>query len=361
MENIPLPDSVTVVHENGNEATFEISPYYPGYGPTVGNALRRVLLSSLPGAAITSVRIEGVDHEFSTIPGVKEDVISILLNMKQVRLRVHREAPVELVLKTKGERVVTAKDFEKNAEVEIGNPDLVIATVTDPNTELTVRAMAQRGRGYVPVEQREEEDRALGEIAVDAIYTPVERVSFRVENVRVGQETEFHKLILTIQTDGTITPRDALSQAASILEDHYKTLVSDLAERLTYRREVSAGDGATPSLTGITDGERSMPIEDLPGMQQEERLVAEQVMGAVRAPEERKSREAKTLPIVQFPVNTRIQNILEKQGIRTVAGLVQKHRSQLLEMEGLGEKAIEEIESALRDMDLSLREEKNGE
>src|SRR5687768_15794439 len=149
MEKIPLPDSVTVVHEDGNEATFEISPYYPGYGPTVGNALRRVLLSSLPGAAISAVRIDGVEHEFSTLSGVKEDVISILLNVKQLRLKIHRETPVELVLKAKGEKTITAGDFEKNADVEVGNPDHVIATLTDPKAEFSLRATAQRGRGYV--------------------------------------------------------------------------------------------------------------------------------------------------------------------------------------------------------------------
>lgn len=356
MENIPLPDSVTVVHEEGHEATFEISPYYPGYGPTVGNALRRVLLSSLPGAAITAVRIEGVEHEFSALPGVQEDVISILLNLKQLRLRVHRDGPVELVLKAKGETVVTAKDFEKHADVEVANPDLTIATLTDPKAEFTLRATAQRGRGYVPVEQREGEERALGEIAVDAIYTPVERVSFRVENVRVGQATEFNKLILTIRTDGTIFPREALSQAASILEDHYAVLVADLKERLTFRREVAAEEAPAPALSPaappLAAGEEVVPRAT------EERLVSEQVTGAVRAPEERKAREAKAVPILQFPVNTRIQNILEKEGIRTVAGLVQKTRLQFLEMEGLGEKAIEEIEEALQAMGLTLREEK---
>lgn len=356
MENIPLPDSVTVVHEEGNEATFEIRPYYPGYGPTVGNALRRVLLSSLPGAAVTAVRIDGVEHEFSALPGVKEDIISVLLNLKQLRLKVHRDGPVELTLKAKGETVAMAQDFEKHADVEIANPTLTIATLTDPKAELVLRATVQRGRGYIPVEQREGEERALGEIAVDAIYTPVERVSFRVENVRVGQATEFHTLILTIRTDGTISPREALSQAASILEDHYKALVEDLKERLTFRREVAVAEEAPPAEPSPAPlpatGEAAVPQVT------EERLVSEQVTGAVRAPEEKKAHETKSLPILQFPVNTRIQNILEKEGIRTVAGLIQKGRAQLLEMEGLGEKAIQEIEEALGAMGLALREEK---
>ncbi len=338
MEKIPIPDSVTLVKEEGNEAIFEISPYFPGYGPTLGNALRRVLLSSLPGAAVTAVRIEGVDHEFSTLNGIKEDIVSILLNLKQLRLKVHKDEPVELRLKVKGEKVVKAKDFEKNSEVEIVNPELVIANLTDAKSELTLTVVAKNGRGYVPVENRETENRDLGEIAVDAIFTPVERVSFRVENVRVGQETEYHKLIMTIRTDGTLTPREALSQAASILEDHFKNLVTDLKERLTVVRE-------------------SAPV-------------VEQVVAAVPAKEDApvsegsaqdKSFEGKSLPILRFPVSTRIQNILEKEGVRTVAGLMQKTHSQLLAMEGLGEKAVQEVETALQDMGLSLREEKTEE
>jgi DNA-directed RNA polymerase subunit alpha len=334
MEKIPVPNSVSLLAEDGNEATFEISPYFPGYGPTLGNALRRVLLSSLPGAAVTAVRIEGVDHEFSTVAGVKEDVVSILLNLKQLRLKVHSENPVELTLKVKGEKIVKAKDFEKNAEVEIINKDMVIATLTDPKAELILRVTAKNGRGYVPVETREEESRDLGEIAVDAIYTPVERVSFNVENVRVGKETEFHKLIMTIRTDGTISPREALSQAASILEDHFKELVSDLKERLTIVREVAPiAEEALKPIPVVATVEKELSDED-------------------------KDLEAKSLPIQRFSVSTRIQNILEKEGVRTVAGLVQKNRTQLLDFEGMGEKAVQEIEEALKDLNLALREEK---
>ena len=339
MEKIPVPNSVKLISEEGNEAVFEISPYFPGYGPTLGNALRRVLLSSLPGAAVTSVRIDGVDHEFSTVNGVKEDVVSILLNLKQMRLKVFSDQPVELSLKVKGEKVVKAKDFEKNAEVEIINKEMVVANLTDAKSELNLRVMVKNGRGYVPVEVREGETRDLGEIAVDAIYTPVERVSFRVENVRVGQETEFHKLMMTIRTDGTISPREALSQAASILEDHFKELVTDLKERLTVVRE-TIEEVATPVAT-------VEPVAENAEKEKEE--------------EEEKPAEGKTLPIQRFAVSTRIQNILEKEGIRTVAGLVQKTPSQLLNFEGMGEKAVEEIVTALKEMDLTLKEEKSEE
>lgn len=357
MDNISLPDNVTLAREEGNEATFEISPYFPGYGPTVGNAIRRVLLSSLPGAAITAVRCEGVEHEFSALPGVAEDFVSILLNLKRIRLKLDSSTPVELRLNAKGTRTVTAGDIEKVAGVEVANPEHVIAHLTDDKAELKMTFTAERGRGYVPVETREDEERMLGTIAVDAIFTPVERVSFRVENVRVGQITEYHKLILTIRTDGTMTPREALSAASSILQDHFGALATDVTERLTVRRETASVDETPitlrPSISmDRTEGALSLPIPEMA----EERLVETAVAGAVRAPEER-SRDPKLVSVVELPIGTRIQNLLEKEGIKTVAGLVQKTKSQLLGIPGLGEKALEELDESLQKLGVSLREE----
>ncbi|TSC64150.1 MAG: DNA-directed RNA polymerase subunit alpha [Parcubacteria group bacterium Gr01-1014_106] len=357
MEMIPLPDNVTLAREEGNEATFEISPYFPGYGPTVGNALRRVLLSSLPGAAIIAVRCEGVEHEFSALPGVAEDFVSILLNTKRIRLKVESSEPVELRLNAQGTRTVTAGDIEKVAGVEVANPDHVIAHLTDDKAQLTITFTAQRGRGYVPVETRENEERPLGTIAVDAIFTPVERVSFRVENVRVGQITEYHKLIMTIRTDGTMTPREALSAAASILQDHFGALATDVTERLTMRRETAATEETPamlrPSIALERGGEE---LRALPLSEAEERLVETAVAGAVRAPEER-VRDPKLVSVVELPIGTRIQNLLEKEGIKTVAGLVQKTKSQLLGIPGLGEKALEELDESLQKLGVNLREE----
>lgn len=359
MERIPLPETVALVHEEGHEATFEIYPYYPGYGPTVGNALRRVLLSSLPGAAITSVRFEGVQHEFTAIPGVAEDVVSILLNLKRVRLRLHGEvSPVELRLQAEGERTVRAGDIEKTAAAEVVNPGHVIAHLTSPQAKVALTLTVKRGRGYVPVELQDQEERPLGTVAVDAIYTPVERVSFRVENVRVGQATEYHKLILTIRTDGTITPKEALIRAASVLEDHFGALGKDVQERLTYRREALPTEGTAPAVgAGIGLG---APSSVSPEKEHAvtERVVEMPVAGAVRAPEER-VRDPKAFPIVDLPVSTRIQNILEKEGIKTVAGLILKTRGQLLAIPGLGEKALEDIEAALARLgDIRLREDR---
>lgn len=367
MEKIPLPDGVTVIQEAGHEATFEIAPYFPGYGPTVGNALRRVLLSSLSGAAITSLRCEGIEHEFSTLPGVAEDIVTIILNLKRVRLKLHGERPVELRLNAAGVRTVTAGDMEKVADVEVVNPTHVLAHLTDEKAALSLILTAERGRGYVPVEAREQEERPLGTMGVDAIFTPVERVSFRVENVRVGQVTEYHKLLLTIRTDGTIAPREALSQAASILEDHFKTLTQDLEGRLTYRREAPTASPETASGAGAVvplgvapavaaEGSKGLlPDVLLPGVTAA-RLVQETVPEAVRAPEER-PRDPKLTNIVDLAVSTRIQNILEKEGMKTVAGLLLRTRSQLLGLPGLGEKALEEIDVALRQLGVSLREE----
>jgi DNA-directed RNA polymerase subunit alpha len=217
MQPIYLPEQVDIEEQDGNTVTFGIHPYFPGYGPTVGNALRRVLLSSLPGAAITHVHFEGVDHEFSTLPGVQEDVVSIILNLKRVRLSSTSDEPVEITIKSSGSKKVTAGDIDTPPEVTIATPDQPIATLTDDKAELKIRCTVEQGRGYVPGEARDKESRDIGTIAIDATFTPVERVSYSIENVRVGQVTDYHKLLLTITTDGTIAPIDALKQASSIL------------------------------------------------------------------------------------------------------------------------------------------------
>src|SRR6185436_9952103 len=226
MENIHLPKKVTFEELGNNKYKVGMEPLYPDYGVTLGNSLRRVLLSSLPGAAVTSVKIKGVDHEFSTIPNVKEDVIEIILNLKQMRMKMHSSEPVKLELKVKGEKAVTAADFKKNADVEIINQDLHIATLDNKGAELDMEVIVSAGRGYIPVEQREHEKLEIGMIAVDAIYTPVKIVNYDINNVRVGQITNYDELILTIETDGTISGRDAIDQSAKILMDHFALFAS---------------------------------------------------------------------------------------------------------------------------------------
>lgn len=218
-----------VVFEPGKKPTegqLVVEPCEAGFGTTLGNALRRVLLSSLSGAAVTDVKIGGAQHEFSTIPGVKEDVVEILLQVKQLRLKVFSDEPVRFSLRVKKEGKVTAGDIEKNASIEIANPGLHLATVTDAATEFTMEFIAQRGRGYDPVESRERPTPEIGLLAVDALYTPMRNVGFRVDNVRVGQMTNYDRLTMTIETDGTISGEDAVKQSAKILIDHFSLLAS---------------------------------------------------------------------------------------------------------------------------------------
>lgn len=239
MNNIPLPKQLNVEEINTQQAVITIEPCYPGYGTTLGNALRRVLLSSLPGAAITAVKFEGVPHEFTTIPFVKEDVIDIILNLKQVRLRCFSDEPVTVTLKAKGAKVVTAADFSSHAQVEVTNPDQVIATLTEAKAVFNLEVTVERGRGYIPVETREKEKLEIGTIAVDALYSPVRTVGMKVENVRVDQFTNYERVSLTVETDGTIAPAAAVLEATKILIDQFNFVATsqsladyELKERL---------------------------------------------------------------------------------------------------------------------------------
>lgn len=222
--DIQLPSQIQAQVVEPNHALFTISPCYPGYGTTLGNALRRVLLSSLPGGAITAVKIKGVDHEFSTMEHVKEDVVDILLNLKQVRLKVYSDEAVQLTLTVHGKKKVSAKDFAKNSDVEVMTPAVHIATLTDASAKLEITVIAQKGRGYVPVEARENEKMDVGFMALDAVYTPVRNVNFRTEHVRVEQMTNFDKLLMDVSTDGTVTPESAMNQACQILVEHFSQI-----------------------------------------------------------------------------------------------------------------------------------------
>ncbi len=224
---IQLPEQIKVVSKEGNKAVFEISPLMPGYGATIANPLRRVLLSSMQGSAVTSVKIKGVDHEFSTIAGVLEDVIEIILNIKKIRFKLHSDGPIRVTLEKKGEGDVTAADIKLSSDVELINDDQHIATITDKKTELSIEFEIEKGVGYVPVEQRQKDKLAIGVIAIDAVFSPVRLVNFNVENIRVGQRIDFNKVTMEVETDGSIEPEVAMKNAAEILVDHFKT-ISDL-------------------------------------------------------------------------------------------------------------------------------------
>lgn len=227
MEKISLPSKLSLVDTDVNKATLTVEPCFPGYGTTLGNALRRVLLSSVPGAAITAVKIDGVDHQFSAIDGVAQDVVEIILNLKGVRLKVFADEPIKVALSVKGEKKVTAGDIAKDAQVEVMNPDYFIAEITDAKASLSMELTVQKGRGYVPVEVRDKESPEIGTLMIDAIYSPVRSCGFEVESVRVGQMTNYDKLVLTVATDGTLSPKEAVEYAGAVLVDHF-TLFQDL-------------------------------------------------------------------------------------------------------------------------------------
>ena len=225
MESLLLPSKIRFAKgERPHEGILTVEPCTQGYGTTIGNAMRRVLLSSLPGAAVTAVKIKGVDHEFSTINGVKEDVLEIILNLKALRLKCHSSEPVKVSLTVKGEKAVTAADFEKNADVEIVNKDLVIATLTDKSSSFEMEITVAQGRGFRTTEERLKEKLELGTIAIDALYSPVINVSYKVEATRLGEKTDYDKLILSVETDGTMDPLDACRDSVAILLDHLNLL-----------------------------------------------------------------------------------------------------------------------------------------
>ena len=230
MEQIPLPNKVEVSDtKDPNKAEVSIQPCFPGYGTTIGNSLRRVLLSSLPGGAVIAFKLKGASHEFSTIEGVKEDLVEITLNLKKLRLNVHSEEPVRLELKASGTKKVTGKDIKANADVDVVNKSLVIANLTDKNAEFEMELLVAQGRGYVPTENHDKENLEVDMISIDSIFTPMRNVGFRVEDVRVGKITNFENLILEIETDGSISPKEAVGQATQILLDHFNFISEETA------------------------------------------------------------------------------------------------------------------------------------
>jgi len=224
---IPLPSAPKIVESKKNKAVFEIEGLYPGYGATIGNSLRRVLISSLEGAAVTQVKIKGVSHEISTIPGVLEDVITIILNLKKLRFKMSGRDPQRGTLKVKGVKEVKGSDLQLPSQAELVNKSAKICTITDKKKELEMEIQIEHGIGYEQVETRKKEKLEVGVIPIDAIFTPIRNVSFRVENMRVGKRTDFDRLFLDIETDGTITPQEAFSQASKILVKHFSTFYEE--------------------------------------------------------------------------------------------------------------------------------------
>jgi len=315
---ILLPSKPKIVSEEGFRGVFEIEGLYPGYGQTLGNSLRRIIWSSLPGVAITSVKINGVSHEFSVMDGVKEDVITILLNLKKVRMRFATDESQTLTLKVKGEKVITASDFEVPGQVEILTPDEVIATITDKNTTLEMEVRAEKGLGFMPKEMIEKSRVDIGTIALDGSFTPIRRATYEVENMRVGDRTDFNKLRMFIETDGTITPTEALTSAIEIMIHQLKAIVGFKEEELVPQKEESQEESTEESKTDSD-------------------------------PEVLKTR------IESLELSSRTEHALTSANIRTVGGLARKKEKDLLEIEGLGAKGIQEIKKALGEFGITLK------
>lgn len=311
---IALPSKPRVAREEGTKGTYEIDGLYPGYGHTLGNSLRRVILSSLPGAAATRLKIAGVPHEFSTIDGVKEDVVALILNVQKLRVSLATDEAQTLRLKAKGQKTLTAKDLEIPGQVEIKNPDLVLATLTEKDASIDMEITVEKGLGFVPKEDVHKERVEVGEIAIDAIFTPIRRVSYETENMRVGDRTDFNRLRLSIETDGTIAPRQALENAIEIMIQQLKAVVG-------FREESSEQPARAESpAAAAEDGEAlKARIEDL-------------------------------------GLSGRIEHALAEAGIRTVGGLARKREADLLELDGMGPKAVTEIKEALAARGVSLKD-----
>ena len=310
-----------IVHEeiDENRGVFQIEPLDRGFGYTFGNSLRRVLLSSLEGAAVTSVKIEGVAHEFTTLPGVREDVTDILLNFKNLIARLHGDSPeIEVRLSKRGAGAVTAKDIEAPAELEILNPDLEIANLSDKG-KLEVTLTIGRGRGYVPAELNRGPEHTIGVIPIDSIFSPVRRVAYDVEAARVGQRTDYDKLRLDVTTDGSISPKDAIAQASEILIKQL-AIFTDLDRIEGFGESAAAPGDGVPTEMPLAHGMENFPIEEL-------------------------------------ELGVRSYNCLKRVGIETIGDLVTKSENELAAIPNFGKKSIEEVKETLATHGLNLRGE----
>jgi DNA-directed RNA polymerase subunit alpha len=303
------PNRLEVEEESGNYGRFTAQPLERGWGTTVGNALRRVLLSSIEGAAITAVKIDGVEHEFTAMPGVVEDVTDVILNLKSLAIRMHDDGPRMLVLDAKTKGVVTADAFEDDAQVEILNPEAPVATLADGG-RLRLEATVTKGRGYIPADRNFDSEAPIGTIPLDSAHSPVRRVNYHVEAARVGQATDYDKLVLEVWTNGTITPRDAVGVAAVLLREHLNIFVN---------LETEEGSGATGP---------EIPQSELDALLDTN--------------------------VEELELSVRSANCLKNAGIRTLRELVQKTEKEMLETKNFGRKSLNEIKEILREKGLAF-------
>ncbi len=313
---IVLPSKPKIVSEAGFSGSYEIDGLYPGYGHTLGNSLRRIILSSLPGSAVTAVKIAGIPHEFSVISGVKEDAITILLNLKKVRFNMVSDEPQNITLKVKGVKDVTASDIKTSAGVSILNPEQVIATLTDKSADLDMEITVEKGLGFISKEVLQKNRVDIGQITLDAIFTPIRRVSYEVENMRVGDRTDFNRLKIFIETDGTITPKEAL-------EKSIETMIGQLKAIIGFKEE----DIIMPSSSHKDESESKGDADE----------------------------DSLKTRIETLNLSARTLNALSNANIRTVGGLARKKEKDILEIEGLGSKGLIEIKEVLNTFGITLK------
>lgn len=314
---ITMPAKPKVILEEDNKGIYEIDNLYAGYGYTLGNSLRRIILSSISGAAITAIKIEGVSHEFSKIPGIKEDVINILLNLKKVRFKMHTDEPQKISISARGIKNITAKDIKTPSQIEVLNKDEHIASLTSKDAKFEIELTVEKGLGYVARENLHKEKVEIGTIILDAVFTPVRRVNYEVENMRVGERTDYNRLRFNIETDGSISPREALEKSIEIMINHLRAIVG-FKEELFEKEEES----------------RKEPKLEV----------------AVEEPEIEK------IKIEDLQLSSRTMNALSAAGIKILGKMAKKKESDLLEMEGVGKKAILEIKKVLGNYGLTLKE-----
>ena len=316
--NISLPSKPRVIAESDRSGTYEIDGLYPGYGYTLGNSLRRIILSSLPGAAITHVKIPGAAHEFSTIEGVQEDVVTLLLNIRKIRFKILTDEPQTIALDVKGPMTVTAGDLKLPGQVEVLNPEQKICEITG-KVNLEMELKAERGLGYISKEQHQKDRVEIGTIALDAIFSPIRRVNYEVENMRVGDRTDFNRLRMVIETDGTLQPREALERSI-------ETMIHQLKAIVGFKEE---------AFVDLSHGDDSRMMREDKGTPMDAEIL--------------KTR------ITELSLPQRVEAALDNASIRTVGGLVRKREDDLLAIEGLGQKGLQDIKRALSNLGLILR------
>lgn len=345
MKTISLPQIPKAKELDQFRGVFEIDGCHPGYGATLGNSLRRVLLSSLEGAAITNVKIKGVSHEFSTIPNVMEDVIQIILNLKKIRFRMHKDEPIKLKLEVKGEKEVKASDIKTPSSIEVINKNEVIATLTDKKAELEMEILVEKGIGYVMVEERDRKEKEIGVIEIDSLFSPVKRVNMEVENMRVGKRTDFERLRLTIETDGTLSPDNALKQVAAILVGQFSVLTTPQIVKAVAKGEVFFEEGE--KIAKKSDSIKDLDIEDdLDDDADAKGLTEEEIL---------------EMPVQKLKMPSRTLNLLVDQNFKKIGDLAVMTEEAILQLEGMGDKGLRDIKKAMGNFGMVLENEEEKE